>query len=95
MSNPISFVKKDKLNFDITAPLLKFMGDRVKAGVANKRAKLAAFGDLSWGRKPLGPQIQLKIQQLKVNKQSIRVIAKTLDISKTTVLKYLGVDKIG
>jgi DNA invertase Pin-like site-specific DNA recombinase len=88
-----------RLIFNINSAYAEFereiIGDRVKAGVANKRAKLAALGDLSWGRKPLDQQIQLKIQQLKAANKSIRVIAKTLDISKTTVLKYLGVDRIG
>jgi DNA invertase Pin-like site-specific DNA recombinase len=88
-----------RLIFNINSAYAEFereiIGDRVKAGVANKRAKLAALGDLSWGRKPLDQQIRLKIQQLKAANKSIRVIAKTLGISKTTVLKYLGVSKIG
>jgi DNA invertase Pin-like site-specific DNA recombinase len=88
-----------RLIFNINSAYAEFereiIGDRVKAGVANKRAKLAALGDHSWGRKPLDSQIQLKIQQFKTNKQSIRVIAKTLGISKTTVLKYLGGGRIG
>jgi DNA invertase Pin-like site-specific DNA recombinase len=88
-----------RLIFNINSAYAEFereiIGDRVKAGVANKRAKLAALGDLSWGRKPLDPQIQLKIQQLKAANKSIRVIAKTLGISKTTVLKYLGGGELG
>jgi DNA invertase Pin-like site-specific DNA recombinase len=87
-----------RLIFNINSAYAEFereiIGDRVKAGVANKRAKLATLGDLSWGRKPLDQQIQLKIQQLKTANKSIRVIAKTLGISKTTVLKYLGGGKI-
>lgn len=83
-----------RLIFNINSAYAEFereiIGDRVKAGVANKRAKLAALGDLSWGRKPVDQEIQLKIQRLKAANKSIRVIAKTLEISKTTVLKYLG-----
>jgi Type IV secretion-system coupling protein DNA-binding domain len=48
MSNPISFVKKDKLNFDITAPLLKFMGDSWTIGDACEGVQI--FGGTGSGK---------------------------------------------
>jgi Type IV secretion-system coupling protein DNA-binding domain len=48
MSNPISFVKKDKLNFDITAPLLKFMGESWTIGDACEGVQI--FGGTGSGK---------------------------------------------
>lgn len=48
MPNPISFVKKDKLNFDITAPLLKFMGDSWTIGDACEGVQI--FGGTGSGK---------------------------------------------
>ncbi len=48
MSNPISFIKKDKLNFDITAPLLKFMGESWTIGDACEGVQI--FGGTGSGK---------------------------------------------
>ncbi len=48
MSTPISFVKKDKLNFDITAPLLKFMGNSWTIGDACEGVQI--FGGTGSGK---------------------------------------------
>ena len=82
-----------KLIFHINSAYAEFerelIRDRVKAGVANKRAKKLKDGDTSWGRSKLVPQKQSKIRALSEKGISIRNIAKELDISKTTVMKYL------
>ncbi len=82
-----------RLIFSINSAYAEFekelIRDRVKSGVANKRAKMLKDGDSSWGRKELDPQKQLKISKLKQEGKSIRDIAKELKISKTTVQKYL------
>jgi DNA invertase Pin-like site-specific DNA recombinase len=83
-----------RLIFNINSAYAEFerelIGDRVKAGVANKRARKLKEGDETWGRKQLDKQKQLKINKLKSEGKSIRVIAKELKISKTTVQKYLN-----
>jgi DNA invertase Pin-like site-specific DNA recombinase len=66
--------------------------DRVKSGVASKRAKMAKNGDSSWGRKPLELELQEKIKNLRADGTSFRNIAKQLKISLRTVQKYLDTD---
>jgi DNA invertase Pin-like site-specific DNA recombinase len=82
-----------RLIFNINSAYSEFekelIKDRVKSGVANKRANMLKEGDNSWGRKELDPLKRLKIKKLKDLGKSIRIIAKELQISKTTVLKYL------
>jgi DNA invertase Pin-like site-specific DNA recombinase len=84
-----------RLIFNINSSYAEFerelISDRVKSGVASKRAKMLKEGDTSWGRKQLDSAMQSKIQELKKNGKSIRVISKELKLSKTTVLKYLVV----
>lgn len=82
-----------RLIFNINSAYSEFekelIKDRVKSGVANKRANMLKEGDNSWGRKELDSLKRLKIKKLKDLGKSIRIIAKELQISKTTVLKYL------
>lgn len=83
-----------RLIFNINSAYAEFerelIGDRVKSGVANKRAKMLKDGNSSWGRKQLESEKRLKITQMSQSGKSIRTIAKELKISKTTVQKYLG-----
>ncbi len=73
-----------RLIFNINSAYSEFekelIKDRVKSGVANKRAKMLKKGDDSWGRKELDPLKRLKIKKLKDLGKSIRVIAKELKI---------------
>ena len=82
-----------RLIFNINSAYAEFerelIGDRVKSGVANKRAKMLKVGDTSWGRKEIDHTTQSKIRDLKQVGKSIRTIANELKLSKTTVLKYL------
>lgn len=81
-----------RLIFSINSAYAEFekelIKDRVKSGVANKRAKMLRDGDSSWGRKELDPIKRVKIKKLKDSGKSIRQIAKELKISTTTVIKY-------
>lgn len=85
-----------RLIFNINSAYAEFerelIRERVKSGVANKRAKMAKNGDSSWGRKPLDLELQRKIRDLRVGGVSFRNIAKQLKLSLRTVQKYLSED---
>lgn len=85
-----------RLIFNINSAYTEFekelIRERVKSGVANKRAKMAKNGDASWGRKPLDTQLQQKIKDLRAGGVSFRNIAKQLKLSLRTVQKYLDKD---
>lgn len=76
-----------RLIFHINSAYAEFereiIKDRVIAGIKAKREKTG-----TWGRKILADELQQKIKDLIAAKQSIRTVAKTLDISTRTVLKY-------
>src|SRR5438874_9776734 len=78
-----------RLIFHINSAYAEFereiIKDRVIAGIKAKRAKTG-----TWGRKVLASELQQKIKDLIAAKQSIRTVAKTLDISTRTVRKYKG-----
>src|SRR6266480_1082666 len=57
--------------------------DRVIAGIKAKREKTG-----TWGRKVLASELQQKIKSMIAAKQSIRTVAKALNISTRTVRKY-------
>ncbi len=76
-----------RLIFHINSAYAEFereiIRDRVKAGIKAKWEKTGR-----WGRSTLAASLQEKIQELRVNNVSIRNIAKQLDISTRTVVKY-------
>jgi DNA invertase Pin-like site-specific DNA recombinase len=78
-----------RLIFHINSAYAEFereiIRDRVMAGIKAKREKTG-----TWGRKVLASELQQKIKDLIAAKQSIRTVAKTLDISTRTVRKYKG-----
>jgi DNA invertase Pin-like site-specific DNA recombinase len=78
-----------RLIFHINSAYAEFereiIKDRVIAGIKAKREKTG-----KWGRKVLASELQQKIKDLIAAKQSIRAVAKTLDISTRTVRKYKG-----
>src|SRR5450759_4532963 len=78
-----------RLIFHINSAYAEFereiIRDRVVAGIKAKREKTG-----TWGRKVLASELQQKIKDLIAAKQSIRTVAKTLDISTRTVRKYKG-----
>lgn len=78
-----------RLIFHINSAYAEFereiIKDRVIAGIRAKRQKTG-----TWGRKVLASELQQKIKDLIAAKQSIRKVAKTLDISTRTVRKYKG-----
>ena len=113
-----------RLIFNINSAYAEFerelIGDRVKAGVANYRAKKMKIIEKeslketiknggvegneenqntnhkanlkeanTWGRRDTSPATQTKIHQLKQSGKSIRVIAKELKLSPSTVQKWL------
>lgn len=77
-----------RLIFHINSAYAEFereiIRDRVKAGIKAKREK----NNGKWGREKLALAVQEKIQGLITNKTSIRTIAKHLNLSTKTVLKY-------
>lgn len=76
-----------RLIFHINSAYAEFereiIKDRVIAGIKAKREKTD-----TWGRKVLASEMQQKIKEMIAAKQSIRTVAKTLDISTRTVRKY-------
>jgi len=76
-----------RLIFHINSAYAEFereiIRDRVMAGIKAKREKTG-----TWGRKVLASDLQQKIKDLIAAKQSIRTVAKQLDISTRTVRKY-------
>jgi DNA invertase Pin-like site-specific DNA recombinase len=76
-----------RLIFHINSAYAEFereiIKDRVIAGIKAKREKTGM-----WGRKVLASELQQKIKDMIAAKQSIRTVAKTLDISTRTVRKY-------
>lgn len=78
-----------RLIFHINSAYAEFereiIRDRVVAGIKAKREKTG-----TWGRKVLASELQQKIKDLIALQQSIRAVAKTLDISTRTVRKYKG-----
>jgi DNA invertase Pin-like site-specific DNA recombinase len=76
-----------RLIFHINSAYAEFereiIKDRVIAGIRAKREKTG-----TWGRKMLAHELQQKIKDMIKAKQSIRTVAKTLDISTRTVRKY-------
>src|SRR3954452_25160366 len=76
-----------RLIFHINSAYAEFereiIRDRVIAGIKAKREKTGA-----WGRRALGGELQEKIKDMVLAKQSIRAIAQTLGISTRTVMKY-------
>jgi DNA invertase Pin-like site-specific DNA recombinase len=77
-----------RLIFHINSAYAEFereiIRDRVIAGIKAKRAKTG-----TWGRQEISTTIQKKIRELSQRGQSIRKIAKTLQISARTVQKYI------
>jgi DNA invertase Pin-like site-specific DNA recombinase len=77
-----------KLIFHINSAYAEFereiIRDRVKAGIKAKREK----NNNQWGRKALASELQKKIRDLIIAKHSIRTIAKMLNMSTRTVMKY-------
>jgi DNA invertase Pin-like site-specific DNA recombinase len=77
-----------KLIFTINSAYAEFerdmIRDRVKAGVKAKREK----NNGKWGRSNVADTIQTKIQELISQGVSIRNVAKQLEVSKGTVMKY-------
>ncbi len=59
------------------------------AGIKAKREKTG-----TWGRKVLASELQQKIKDMIAEKQSIRTVAKMLDISTRTVRKYKNDTKL-
>jgi DNA invertase Pin-like site-specific DNA recombinase len=78
-----------RLIFHINSAYAEFereiIKDRVIAGIKAKREKTG-----TWGRKVLAGELQQQIKDLIAAKQSIRTVAKALDISTRTVRKYKG-----
>ncbi len=76
-----------RLIFHINSAYAEFereiIKDRVIAGIKAKREKTG-----TWGRKVLAFEVQQKIKDMIAAKQSIRAVAKILDISTRTVRKY-------
>jgi len=76
-----------RLIFHINSAYAEFereiIGERVKAGIRAKREKTGR-----WGRNALAAALQQQIKELTAAKQSVRSIAKALDISTRTVRKY-------
>ena len=77
-----------KLIFNINSAYAEFerdiIRDRVIAGIKAKREKGAA-----WGRKNVASDIQTQIRELIRQGVSIRQAAKTLNVAKGTVQKYM------
>jgi DNA invertase Pin-like site-specific DNA recombinase len=77
-----------RLIFHINSAYAEFeqeiIRDRVKAGIKAKRDK----NNNQWGRKALTNELQQKVKEMIAAKQSIGTVAKQLDISTRTVLKY-------
>jgi DNA invertase Pin-like site-specific DNA recombinase len=80
-----------RLIFHINSAYAEFereiIRDRVIAGIKAKREKTG-----TWGRQEISTTIQEKIRDLSQRGQSIRKIAKTLQISARTVQKYIKGD---
>jgi DNA invertase Pin-like site-specific DNA recombinase len=80
-----------RLIFHINSAYAEFereiIRDRVIAGIKAKREKTG-----TWGRQEISTTIQEKIRDLSQRGQSIRKIAKTLQISPRTVQKYIKGD---
>jgi DNA invertase Pin-like site-specific DNA recombinase len=76
-----------RLIFHINSAYAEFereiIRDRVKAGIRAKREKTG-----TWGRSTLAYGVREKIQELRAKNISIRNIAKQLQISTRTVMKY-------
>jgi DNA invertase Pin-like site-specific DNA recombinase len=76
-----------RLIFHINSAYAEFereiIKDRVIAGIKAKREKTG-----TWGRKMLAHELRQKIKAMIAAKQSIRSVAKSLDISTKTVMKY-------
>jgi DNA invertase Pin-like site-specific DNA recombinase len=83
-----------KLIFNINSAYAEFerdiIRDRVIAGIKAKREKT----DI-WGRRNIASDVQIQIQELIKQGESIRQVAKTLHIAKGTVQKYMkqGVER--
>src|SRR3954452_8427028 len=83
-----------KLIFNINSAYAEFerdiIRDRVIAGIKAKREKT----DI-WGRRSIASDVQIQIQELIKQGESIRQVAKTLHIAKGTVQKYMkqGVER--
>jgi DNA invertase Pin-like site-specific DNA recombinase len=77
-----------RLIFHINSAYAEFereiIGERVRAGIKAKREK----NNNQWGRKALASELQKKIRDLIIAKHSIRTIAKMLNMSTRTVMKY-------
>jgi DNA invertase Pin-like site-specific DNA recombinase len=77
-----------KLIFNINSAYAEFerdiIRDRVIAGIKAKREKGAA-----WGRKNVASDIQTQVRELIRQGASIRQAAKTLNVAKGTVQKYM------
>ncbi len=82
-----------RLIFHINSAYAEFereiIRDRVMAGIKAKREKTG-----TWGRKVLASELQQKIKDMIAEKQSIRTVAKMLDISTRTVRKYKNDTKL-
>ena len=76
-----------RLIFHINSAYAEFereiIKDRVIAGIRAKREKTG-----TWGRRVLASELQQKVKEMIAAKQSIRTVAKALDISTRTVRKY-------
>ena len=77
-----------RLIFHINSAYAEFereiIRDRVMAGIKAKREK----NNNQWGRKALADELQHKIKSMIAARQSIRAVAKMLDISTRTVMRY-------
>jgi DNA invertase Pin-like site-specific DNA recombinase len=77
-----------KLIFNINSAYAEFerdiIRDRVIAGIKAKREKT----DI-WGRRNIASDVQIQIQELIKQGESIRQVAKTLHVAKGTVQKYM------